>query len=243
MFIFLLFSCTGTDTATAPEFECPVPREQTEIYTEWTAGGTPVGGDVFWMEFHPDRPERIVAVSSLNGLYISEDFGDSWQKQDLPTPHILGQVSFNPTEPQQFVTSIEGGLFAGIWDQTDVVQTTQANHPQEEIFHGVLWREQEILATDEKGDLWARPDWLTEWQYRGKITEVVDPPPHGGEGTSGPVYFDHRHIYLSQSGDSLFALQHDTALFRSDDQGETWQEILEAPLHVPPSIFKMSAFG
>jgi photosystem II stability/assembly factor-like uncharacterized protein len=230
--IYLLFSCTGNSPLPIDEFVCPVSTEQTEVYSTWTAGGIPVGGDVFWMEVHPQRSDRIVAASSLNGLYISVDSGITWQKQELFTPHIIGEVSFNPDDPTQFVTSIEGGYFAGIFDQNEAVETVQANHPQQEIFHGVLWRELEILATDEKGDLWSRVDWQSEWQFRGQITEVVEPPPHGGEGTSGPVYFDYRHIYLTEGSDSLFAVQHDTALFRSDDQGVTWQKILEGPLHV-----------
>ncbi len=62
---------------------------------------------IAWLGIHPDRPDRIWAVTVEHGLYVSEDGAASWHASS--TPVLAGGVTLIPGRPDTVVVGDRAG--------------------------------------------------------------------------------------------------------------------------------------
>ena len=193
------------------------------------AGKTP---HVFAILTDPRRPGRLT-IGTNEGIWRSDDFGESWQQLSAPKPELaVWSLANHPSSPDTIFAGYEPcAIYSSIDDGTtwrrlsvDVIYPAVSDHPdipKRVISIAVDPSEpEEIYASIEVGGLLRSLDGGKRW------TNVID----GLYVDEGSVDIHSVVISPKRRGQLTIATRFGT--FRSDDRGEHWRD-LRAPLLRP----------
>lgn len=235
MTFFLLFACSCKDApidsgpvvvddSASPEWcpEIPHPDIPTD---RWSATSTAPGGDLFTFD---EAAGVIYAGSTMNGFYRSDDGGQTWDKKWADITHLAGQVAVDPEDPDR-VAYTTGTLYWTLDGGETSQRSTLGDEPAGDIprVRGVIYLDG-FLALTEDGRLWeVEPE--REAVLRGAITPAAQPP-HGDDTSKFEP--DASWWALAAGEGTLYAAQQGVGVYRSEDDGESWETADLGDVHV-----------
>lgn len=209
-----------------------------------TMGFVVTGPDQFLASGHPDlREASRLGTPSLLGLVESDDGGQTWRPRslsgaaDLHTIRVAEDnlVAYDSTGGRLMVSD-DGGA---TWETRSTVALLDVVVDPTDVAH--------LVATTAGGGLLSSGDGGRTWSLLAtspSIIEVLQWGPAGlwGAGADGSVYeFDPgarlwsvRHRFdaavealLTAGPETIYAAVTDSGIYRSDDSGGSWAELLE----------------
>jgi photosystem II stability/assembly factor-like uncharacterized protein len=219
-----------------------VPRY---IGGDWRLEGPEnIGGRINALQADPFNPDRIFAGSSAGGLFVTEDGGGSWNPStDDFAWMAMGSIAFHPTQegtvylgtgdPQ---ISSHPRLGNGVWKSTDAGENwTHLGLDSARIVSKLLVLEDapEIVVAATMGNpavngpdrgLYRSTNSGSSW------TQVL--LPSDSAGVNDVAYDPDTGIMVAAGWNRLrnstnsLVVGADSKLFRSDDQGETWDPVI-----------------
>jgi len=248
---------------------CSVPQNDGGVYkstnsgVEWKQITTIEGSketlaraDTSQLLADPNNPEVVFLVTPSNGLYVSNQFGDSWRRL-LPETNSVSAIEADPGQGGLFYASIVLNGRAKIiksenggtdWKETytEAGNGNTITHLKRDPFHennlAAVNSEGLVVRSDNRGDTWQATypfqeevidftfDPVNEngmWALTGKGLWVS---PDGGKNFT--------QIQLPESGDmgttfylmrklnSSLFLATDKGFYQSVDNGKTWRKII-----------------
>jgi len=223
------------------------------------------------MAISPQNAERIyVGTGEANGsatdgaffgdgMYRSDDGGDSWTNIGLPESHHIGRVIVDPTDPDRVFVAAAGKLYGknderGIYRTTDggatweqklfVTDSTAAidvvmNSSNPNIIHAAMWERTRMPWQRDYGGVTSRihrsMDGGETWTGLGAANGL--PAPNGATGRIG--------LATSESDPATIYARYTTneitnafsALYRSNDNGDNWTLVTSSALSGIDSSF------
>ncbi|MCB9795617.1 MAG: hypothetical protein H6741_23180 [Alphaproteobacteria bacterium] len=182
------------------------------------------GGDIRYFGGPLSDPNRIYAGSTNNGLFRSDDGGQTWRSMPTERSHILGEMSTLGDDADTLIITSEE-----LWRSEDggetwaVVEGLGSTNPQEGV-RATLYADGRLWAIQGTGALHASDDGGVTFNYVGTAA-FPEPAPHNPIGDSGWQW------QLASSGDgTLYAMFDGMGVLASDDGGETWRGVWYGPV-------------
>ncbi len=214
----------STDSAsvdTAAPFVCPETSTPPDLPTDtWTAAGIAPGGDISFLSRAPSDSTRLYAGSTDNGMYRSDDSGQTWTDLPVTISHTMGPIAIHAEEPD--ILAISTGR---LWLSTDAGNHwTEAPgigglNPEEEV-HGVSWEGDTLWTINGFSEVFRSDDRGATWSRLPEVTPIVPDPPH-------VAAMDNRWWDIDAVDGRLFATLHTGDLWVSDDRAASWTRIFE----------------
>ncbi len=202
--------------------------------------GLPADPEVRAIAVHPDDP-GIVFAGTQDGVYRSDDAGDTWASLDLPGPHrTVWSIAFDPHTPETMFVGVEGFAVwrtrdgGAAWQRLDV--PTPAGLPEmpfptrvtriavdpgdaDRVYAGLEVRG--VVRSLDGGDSWS--------DASGDLLALADLEAHLQSGllTGDPRegMMDIHALAVSRAAPGRVYMANRMGLFRTDDTGEHWSEI------------------
>lgn len=214
----------GADSSEPRPFYCedgpPAPALDPAT---WHMADPAPGGDIYTLTQAPGRPEFLLAASTMNGFYTSEDRGLTWRPLMVPITHAKGQIVSDPGDPSTALISTgellrlesygASAVSTGFGDDAD---------PEQQIF-GMTWHDGGVVLVDAEGEVFRTEDMGRTLTELGAIAFDAPPPDAGHEA----IYFiddTWTHLASTASG-ALLAARHRSGLYRSTDGGRSWSTL------------------
>jgi hypothetical protein len=185
------------------------------------------GGQVQYIYPHPGVEGRVFYLSDMEGMYRSDDHGNTWKFQgdDFVSTQVYVMVS-NPANPDTLYAGTNLGIHKSVnggvnWQyltahgapQTDIATMAVDPRNPQTLYAGVCWHEDDqfvhehhntgkIYRSDNGGDTWTELVFERDTIYRQVFSIAVHP------GNSNELY-----------------LGADNGVYHSSDRGETWRLI------------------
>ena len=225
MLLILALACTDSgvesaepaDTEVARGFPCPEADLPDLDGSTWHPAGSANGGDI--LSIMGDGP--LYALSTMNGMYRSDDGGRNWDHLLVESTHGAGQM-VRDNEGRVYVTVGRGELMFsrdGTFFERAGLQDIR----------GLVVHLGGVIALDSYGQTWTGSE--KDWEALGALPS---PPPHGNEDNK--FYPDSAWFYLGSTGSRVYAVQDEGDLYVSEDHGQTFTVANTGP-------FEVSTFG
>mgnify|MGYP000950568359 CR=1 FL=1 len=226
------------------------------------AGPTNIPGRITDLAIHPDHPEVIYAASAAGGVFKSANFGLSWIPifDNVGTPSI-GAIAIHPNDPNiLYVGTGEANSSGDSYAGTGIYKTTNAGATWEfkglpnslhigrividplrpdTIYVAVLGSlfqtsaERGLYRSINGGDTWEQKLYISD------TTACVDVALHPSTGT---VFAAMWHRYRSPQ--TRIVGGQTSGLWRSQDFGETWENLHLHPVTtLPPQTDTLGRIG
>lgn len=187
---------------------------------EWQGPQSAPGGNIRFFA-STSRAERLYAGSTNNGMYISNDSGESWTRLPTQRTHVLGDIAVKPDDPDTlFITSEE------LWRSSDAGQSwttisgVGGTNPESGI-RGLLFDNERLYVLEGGGRLFVTEDLGEHVEQIAQLENPVLPPPHAG-GFADETW---RWQMVSNGSGTIYAMLHRVGLYRSTDGGYTWDTV------------------
>ncbi|MCB9760974.1 MAG: hypothetical protein H6739_14135 [Alphaproteobacteria bacterium] len=184
----------------------------------WVGPEVGPGGDVRY--FASPGGDRIWGGSTMNGVFRSDDAGLSWTTIQPPRTHVLGPMAAIPGQPDTLIITSEE-----VWRTTDggerwtVIEGLGGTNPEEGV-RALLEHDGTVYAFLGGGDVYASTDEGQTFEWRGAAELSGPAPPHSEFGNA-----EWQWQAVATDDGTLYAMRHHRSLFRSTDEGRTWEEI------------------
>ncbi len=185
--------------------------------------------------------QSIVAVGDRGHVLVSDDAGRTWLQVGSPTQVLLTAVCFSDAHRGIAVGHDEVILVSGdagrTWTRTH--SAPEAQQPLLDVWCGAEGR---AIAVGAYGGYFVSDDYGAHWSERQ--LEATNAKPVSDEAGGGV----HLNAIAADVSSRLFVAAESGHLYRSDDRGQTWQE-LSSPYHgslfgvLPVSGDVVLAFG
>ncbi len=220
-------ACTATtsgDSATtdpATPFACPASAAS-QVQATWEQLPFAPAGDVLDLATSAADPDRVYAVSSVNGVYRSDDGGASWSPLDTEITHVLAQALALRDDPDVVLHS-SGPLYRSDnggyrWEPTGLGTTETSGYVR-----GLVELDDGVLAVDGSSVIYRSTDGGLSWSTWSR-------PDFGRH--SNPYELDEDHFFLQASGDVVLVARQGRGVWRSADRGLTWDPVTADPVQV-----------
>jgi hypothetical protein len=226
MLLILAFACTDevvetaepVDTEAPPQFPCPEADLPDLDGSTWHRAGSAIGGDILSIIGESILGEGpLYALSTMNGMYRSDDGGRNWFTLLVQSTHGAGQM-VQDSEGRVYVPMALGELMYSR-------DGTHFDRAGPEGIRGLTVHLGGVIAMDWDGQTWSGKE--TEWELLGGLPS---PPPHGNEDNK--FYPDASWYYLGSTGTRIFAAQHQGDLYVSNDHGVSFTVASSGPFEV-----------
>jgi len=178
---------------------------------------SPIAPDLYVYELAADRAHRgVLFAAEADGLYRSDDGGDSWARAALDHLIVVGVAADPRAADTVFAVTLDGG--SRVWKSTD---------------HGTTWTSAAIFVPSRESRFVfdsVRPEILYLFFYEADLTWLLRSS-DGGASWSEMSAYGFRDLAVAPDGTLLAAT--DYGLERSSDGGATWEPPFE-PGYVPP---------
>src|SRR6185436_6484029 len=178
---------------------------------------SPIAPDLYVYELAADRAHRgVLFAAEADGLYRSDDGGDSWARAALDHLIVVGVAADPRAADTVFAVTLDGG--SRVWKSTD---------------HGTTWTSAAIFVPSRESRFVfdsVRPEILYLFFYEADLTWLLRSS-DGGASRSEMSAYGFRDLAVAPDGTLLAAT--DYGLERSSDGGATWEPPFE-PGYVPP---------
>jgi photosystem II stability/assembly factor-like uncharacterized protein len=214
----------GTDTI--PMGECPeISGSPTLENGRWSPIGEPPGGWISRIATHPIDVDRIYAGSQLNGLYLSEDRGQTWEDISPPSSHIYSNIFINPTDSDNVVVSNDfGAVTYNAGDSWQSLEIAPFGEMDSQLL-GLVWLNDEAYAIlGLAGRVFKSSDGLDNFEEVSQIWQMNAVPADGGHLINESLYKSFDWMILADSG-ALYAMHTSDAVYKSTD-GIGWEQVL-----------------
>jgi photosystem II stability/assembly factor-like uncharacterized protein len=184
-----------------------------------------------------------------NGIYLTEDGGDSWTYKGLPDSYHIGRIVVDPNNSNRVYVAVTGKLFGnnierGVyrtlnggdsWERVHYINPMtgcvdlEINENNADIVYAVMWERfrspsTRLVVGDDSG-VWRSIDGGNTWQQLTNGLPHDDP--NLGRGALAISPDSPNRLYLFHSG-TPFQGSSSTEYYgswRSDNGGDTWTEI------------------
>jgi len=199
-------SDTSLPAVTAPAaITCPeVTGRTAALPTSWTATSSAPGGDVITFGVSGGT---TYAGTEANGLYRLDA---AWSPLNAPITHVEGQLAVHPDDPDLLAYGAKD-----LWLSEDGGQGWTNSAPAGEgtaTVTGLAWMDEALFAIV-GGSAYRSDDRGASFTALGEVNDEGA----GGSTSDTEAWSLHTH------GTTLFAMRQDGPLFRSADEGGTWQ--------------------
>ena len=212
----------GSEPSDENPFTCPQTTAAPELSTSnWSEVGAPPGGWITRFTQHPVETDVIWAGSQMNGLYKSEDGGESWRDVSPMSSHIFSLITVHPENPDWVAVSNDrisysedgGETWTALMQQFELMRVQSMAWFQGELFV-INGMEGQVLSTTDMSNFESRT--------------VVGGPPAPPHTDHGPLLESGAKNYewqLLASSTALYSLEKGGTVYKSTD-GDTWTQIL-----------------
>ncbi len=189
---------------------------------DWTPQVGLQGGDIEQL-LVADDGSTVWAGSAQNGLWRSDDGGESWAAAMVPITHTYGQVASPPDDPDVVAySSGQGWISTDGGDSFDAFGLAWTNTEQD--VRGLVFDGGRLYAAELSGAIFASDDLGATWTALGSV------PRPSSEKDAGHDSNPDLWLAVTGSGD-LLAASSGNGLYRSTDQGQSFT------LTLPVSVF------
>ncbi len=200
-------------------------------YGTWHSGVIGAGGYLQQVHFCPSDAKRLYLTSDVGGFYRSDDLGQSWRMLHGNLPDGAGGdfcrgLWVDPDDADRLLVAVDQGIYLSTDGGATFRQTLKAqfhgnNHSRNHglILISIPGDKNVMLAAADRQGVYRSVDGGLNWKHHGP-TNLWSP--------SALVFDEHnpQRVWLCVSGwkdqQNL-----ELGLWRSDDQGQTWQKIAE----------------
>jgi len=160
------------------------------------------------------HPQGLAVGTDTQGVFFSSDAGQSWERRDAGLPSGAQVFALSVANGRLFAGLYSKGLF--VWDDQERCWT-----PSEPVRPLALAAVGDTLvAGHNPGGLWWSADGGVTWKEGGNARPHGFGPDFGGITTDLP---DHAPVWEMAGGGGLVIAGVASGIYRSDDQGRTWE--------------------
>ncbi len=167
---------------------------------------------------HPTQAETLFFITTTgrpNNLFISEDGGANWRvlEHGLAPTHSIDTLTIDPTDPAVWYASASVS-----YDQNSLFRSDDGGASWQPINNGISAHGVEYFAySGDQARLYAATEFSLFWRNLpdGTWTESALPASSGYNARLDVDAADRQRVFLLTQG----------SLFRTDDSGESWNEI------------------
>ncbi len=202
----------------ASSFNCPGGSEAPAAAPEsWTLLPPAPAGDILDFATTAADPSRVYAVSSINGVYRSDDGGQTWLGLDSDITHVQAQALAHSADPD-LVFHSSGPLYRSTngghrWESTGAGTMEEVGYAR-----GLAQVDDALLMLDGSGRLFRSEDDGASWTSWSAL-----PDPRHSES----YQVDEDHAFLASEGPVVLALREGSGVWRSADGGASWATVTE----------------
>lgn len=196
------------------------------------------GGLISSVSFNPNNPNHILIGGDMLGVGLSLDGGQSWQRPDgFTTAFEIEEFTWNPANPNIVWAATREGPYRSqdggrSWQPkregmpAEFTDNAWLTSPIQKIIygdHGHLlafggnhreFNGANASTTDNYGAVWESRDHGESWSIRGRINP--------GDTGSG---YNIKSVTYAADKQTLYAAVESRGVYRSQDQGATWQRM------------------
>jgi photosystem II stability/assembly factor-like uncharacterized protein len=185
-------------------------------------GGLPPLPQARAIAVHPDMP-GVVLVGTQRGVYRSQDYGDNWQRMNLPEGRIVWSMQFHPRQSQTLYLGTEGSEVyrsqdgGETWDYLSTIHNPDAIEMAFSTrilgFAIVPDQPEQMYAALEVGGAARSDDGGQTWQIVNRDLE-------------GDVdLLDLHGVAVGAADASSVFIANRVGVYRSRDRGEKWENL------------------
>ena len=202
------------------------------------ANGLPEGAEVHAITVHPEHPDTVY-IGTTKGSFRSADRGDHWQRLNLPGEADIWAISIHPKNPRILYAGASPPAVYRSDDGGDTWRKTADPGLPDRVIMGFACRvmrldvdpnaPDEVYATLEANGTMRSRNGGESWEdCTADLIRFCEQPKYRsriGSQTEVEGMLDGHALACSAAAPGTVFLANRMGLFRSDDKGQSWQDI------------------